>query len=67
MQSAWQVTSTELTPGGRRYTVVLGEREWIVLHTFLGGWQFWNGHARCGANAGVREAILRYEREEFNE
>jgi len=54
-----------LTPAGRRYTVALGEREWIVLHTDSGGWQFWNGHARCEANAGVRSAILTYEREEF--
>lgn len=64
MHSAWQVVDLELTPGGRRYTVVLGEREWIVLHTFSGGWQFWNGHARCDANGGVRASILAYEQED---
>lgn len=65
MRSAWQVTAHELTSAGHRYTVVLGEREWIVLHTLSGGWQFWNGHARCEANAGVRAAVLAYEREEL--
>lgn len=55
----------ELTPAGRRYTVVLGEREYIVLHA-PGGWQFFNSQTRkrCDANAGVRAAILRYESEE---
>jgi hypothetical protein len=62
MDSAWEVVGCNLTPAGRRYTVVLGEREWIVLHTLSGGWQFWNGHARCEANAGVRASILTYER-----
>lgn len=63
MRSAWEVTGFELTPAGRRYIVVLGEREWIVLHTLTGGWQFWNGHARCDSNGGVRAAILDYERD----
>lgn len=62
MESAWQVTDLVLTPGGPRYTVVLGDMEYIVLHN-PGGWQFFDGVARCDANAGVREAILRYERE----
>jgi hypothetical protein len=63
MCSAWEVTGYELTSAGRRYTVVLGEREWIVLHA-TEGWQFWNGRARCEANAGVRAAVLAYERDE---
>lgn len=63
MPSRWQVVSVELTSAGRRYTVVLGEQEWIVLHS-PEGWQFWNGQARCQANAGVRAAILAYELEE---
>ena len=63
MPSAWEVTDCVLTPAGRRYTVVLGERERIVLHTDSGGWQFWNvqAQARCDANGGIRDAILRYE------
>jgi hypothetical protein len=63
MPSRWQVESVELTSAGRRYTVVLGEREWVVLHS-PEGWQFWNGHARCEPNAGVRASILAYESEE---
>lgn len=62
MDSAWQVTDSTLTSAGRRYTVVLGQREWIVLHA-PGGWQFWNGFSRCEVNAGVRASILAYERE----
>jgi hypothetical protein len=60
-KSAWQVRDVDSTPAGRRYTVVLGQREWIVLHAGS-GWQFWNGHTRCEADAGVRAAILDYER-----
>lgn len=62
MPSAWEVTSHDLTPAGHRYTVVLGQREWIVLHA-ASGWQFYDGVARCEPNGGVREAVLRYERE----
>lgn len=61
MESDWQVTGYELTPAGRRYTVVLGQREWIVLHADQ-GWQFYNGRARCEPNGGVRAAVLAYER-----
>lgn len=66
MESAWQVTDMMLTPGGRRYTVVLGEMEYIVLHN-PGGWQFFDpqSNMRCDSNAGVREAVLRYERENY--
>lgn len=64
MESAWQVTDMQLTPAGRRYTVVLGSREWIVLHASE-GWQFWNGRARCEPNAGVRASILAYERDNY--
>lgn len=69
MPSAWQVLDCELTSAGRRYTVVLGEREYIVLHTFSGdrpGWQFWNANSRTRSdvNAAAKAAILAYEREE---
>jgi hypothetical protein len=67
VESLWRVTSAYLTSAGRRYTVVLGEREWIVLHTLFGGWQFWNGHARCEANAGVKASIHAYEKENYGE
>jgi hypothetical protein len=65
MESAWLVTGVDLTPAGRRYTVVLGDQEWVVLHTDSGGWQAWNGHARCDMKAGVRASILTYERENY--
>lgn len=60
-RSAWRVTDYELTPAGLLYTVVLGEREWKVIHAHS-GWQAWNGHARCEISGSVRAAVLDYER-----
>lgn len=63
--SAWKVVNHELTPAGRSYTVVLGEREVMVLHV-PGGWQFYNmlTDVRCEPNAGVKAAVRAYERDE---
>lgn len=61
-ESAWVVAHAELTDAGWRYIVCLGDDiEWIVLHS-ASGWQAWNGHARCEMRAGVRSAVLDYER-----
>ncbi len=62
-ESAWKVTEVIDLPGGHRYTVVndkLGA-EWLVKHEDA-GWQFWNGARMVEPRAGVRAAVLAYER-----
>jgi hypothetical protein len=64
LESAWKVTEVLDLPGGRRYTVVnkaIGA-EWLVKHEDA-GWQFWNGERLVEARAGVRAAVLAYERQ----
>jgi hypothetical protein len=63
VRSAWEITDVELLPAGRRYTLALGDVEWVVLHA-PGGWQFWNGHARCEPSGAVRATILDFENNE---
>lgn len=61
--SAWRVTDVIDTPSGPRYTVVhdVSGEEWLVLHNT--GWKFWNGTNLVEPRAGVRAAVLEYERQ----
>jgi hypothetical protein len=59
--SAWEVTEIVDLPEGLRYTLVLGAREVLVLHR-PASWRAWNGEAVCEVSAGMKAAVLDYER-----
>jgi hypothetical protein len=59
--SAWEVTDVVDLPEGHRYTLVLKDREVMVLHR-PATWRGWNGQSVCEVTGAMKAAVLDYER-----
>lgn len=59
--SAWEVSDVIDLPEGLRYTLVLKDKEVLVLHN-PAAWRAWNGNSVCEVSAGMKAAVLEYER-----